>query len=455
VSEPQTIGKYEILDLLGTGGMGKVYRARDPVLERIVALKVMHLDDTSDPDLADAWRRFLSEARAIARLNHPTIVTVYQFFDAGPTETCFAMEFVDGDTIDRYVRRDESLRLQTTLDLMCQLLTGLAYAHAQGIVHRDVKPSNLLVTHDGQLKITDFGIAKVASFKQTQTGLLMGTPSYMAPERFTGGGSDQRCDIYAAGVLCFELLAGRRPFAGSINEIVYQICHVAAPLLSECAPGAPTLLDPIIATALQKSPSARYQSAEEFHAALSAVLRALGFPPGRGYATALNAGGAARTTAQLSRTSQSGADSSALGWSAQEITDIIARLSPIMGPLARVVVKRQAALTRDRATLYESIARQLRTDDERARFLNSVSATPAAERTPAVEAEAAHDTIPPATLERTTRILTRYLGPIAVLVVKKTARDAVDEADLYAKLATRIADDAERARFVSETGRDS
>ena len=159
MAQARTLGNYEILDELGQGGMGTVYRARDLVLERIVAVKLLHPSHV--PAAAEGGSRFLNEARAIARLSHPAIVAVYEFSDADPASVFIAMEYVDGVTIEDYVRRLQGEDVAPTLDLIGQLLGGLGYAHERGVVHRDIKPSNLLVTREGRLKITDFGIAKL------------------------------------------------------------------------------------------------------------------------------------------------------------------------------------------------------------------------------------------------------------------------------------------------------
>lgn len=495
---PRTLGKYEILDLLGVGGMGTVYRARDRILERIVAVKLLHRDDGPVAG-SEGWSRFLNEARAVARLNHPTIVSVYDFSDADPAGAFFAMEYVDGCSIEEYVRRGTDVRLARALDLMRQLLGGLAYAHAKGVIHRDIKPSNLLVTRDGRLKITDFGIAKIGSNKHTLTGMIIGTPAYMAPERYSGGDIDQRCDLYSAGVLFFELLTGRKPFSGALTEIMYQICHVVPASVSAAEPAMPALLDPILAKALAKDPDARFQTAEEFAAAVAAVSAALGQAAGRGapgaatMASALGAQGAAATalavgvlppdepraaaTVQVSEpakrieatpvrapgsaSGQTGAP--ATGWTSGELAEIEQRLTPILGPMARIVVKRAAARTRDRERLCLELAAQLRTDEERKRFLDGASnpgrrdegavpaaSVPAASAPPGTPADGA---IAAATLDRTANILMRYIGPIAAVLVKKTAAAALNESDLYTRLADRITDVRERARFIAELTR--
>jgi eukaryotic-like serine/threonine-protein kinase len=475
VAQIRTLGKYEILDELGQGGMGTVYRARDLVLERIVAVKLLHPDA---PMSADGGRRFLNEARAIARLSHPAIVAVYEFSDSDPASVYIAMEYVDGMTIEEHVRRIEGEDIAPTLDLVSQLLGGLGYAHERGVVHRDIKPSNLLVTCEGRLKITDFGIAKLDEVKHTQTGIMVGTPAYMAPERYAGGGIDQRCDVYSVGVLCYELLTGRRPFGGELTEMIYKICHVPPAAVTTLRPELPGMLDPIIAKALQKDPAARYQTAQEFAAALYTVQEHVGWSAGRrarleAHVAKERASFVSPSLATVPVTKQQppapaldrAAERSARsppGWSPGDIAEIVRQLTPILGPLAKITVKRAAEQTCDRAELYRILARELRSDDERKRFLAVVpreargNSGPVPSAVPQPTCAAAGNTldpIAPATLERAVKILARYIGPIAVVIVKKTAASATDESDLYARLADRIADERERARCVADLRR--
>ena len=190
---PRTVGKYDIVDALATGGMGTVYRAFDPTLERMVALKIVRLDRDHDVTPEELAARFRNEARAVARLNHPAIVTIFDYDDQDPAGAYIAMEYINGCALDEYVKQRPELHLEDAVSAMQQVLGGLAYAHRQGVVHRDVKPSNLLVTRDGLVKITDFGIAKLGPRTQTQSGLIVGTPQYMAPEQYMGGVVDHRC----------------------------------------------------------------------------------------------------------------------------------------------------------------------------------------------------------------------------------------------------------------------
>jgi len=444
------LGKYEILDLLGVGGMGTVYRARDPVLERIVAVKLLHRERDVPEASGQGSDRFLYEARAVARLNHPSIVSVYDFSDADPAGNFFAMEYVDGCTIEDYVRFPTDVRLNHALALMRQLLGGLAYAHGQGVMHRDVKPSNLLVTHDRRLKITDFGIAKIGSTKQTMTGMMLGTPAYMAPERYRGGDVDLRCDLYSAGVVFYELLTGRRPFRGEFTEVMYQICHVVPSPASAIEPAIPASLDPVLARALAKNPDERYQTAAEFAAAVNGVGDILNQGAREAAAGVVGAAGSTVSTAGVADTGGSPV------WSAEQLAGIEQRLTPILGPMARIVVKRAAALTQDPDRLREELLAQLRTDDERERFLRGAPAasSPDAPAPPAPATNPLVQTpIQPATLERTAKVLMRYIGPIGAVLVRKAAPTARDEADLVARLAERISDGRERTRFLAEMAR--
>ena len=269
-----TIGKYEIVDTLGTGGMGTVYRAYDPTLERIVAVKVLKLD-AAEVSAAELGARFRNEARAVARLNHPAIVAIFDYDDKDPAGTYIAMEYVNGCALDLYVKQHPELSLGDMIGAMQQVLAGLDYAHRHEVVHRDVKPSNLLVTRDGRVKITDFGIAKIGPRSTLHTGFLVGTPQYMAPEQYTDGQIDHHCDIHAAAVVLYELMTGAAPFSGNPAEIMRQVCYETPPALSTVNPQIPAAFDAIVAKALEKNPANRYVSALQFQEALRAITQSI------------------------------------------------------------------------------------------------------------------------------------------------------------------------------------
>jgi serine/threonine-protein kinase len=207
--ELKRIGRYDLIEKIGRGGMGVVYRGRDTVIGRPVAVKML----ISDIDVSDeARQRFFREARSAGQLAHRNIITIYDFGEEGG-RAYIVMELLTGESLTNLLTRGVKLPLEQQVEIMMRVSEGLAFAHARGIVHRDVKPANLFVTTDGQVKILDFGVARIASSKLTRSGLLVGTPDYMSPEQVMGVIVDQRSDVFSAGAVFYQLLTGRKPFA--------------------------------------------------------------------------------------------------------------------------------------------------------------------------------------------------------------------------------------------------
>lgn len=272
---PGTIGRYQIVSVIGRGGMGVLYKAKDPTLERDVALKMMLVDFSTDQT---ARERFEREAKAVARLQHHNVVTIHELGqnDGAPY---IVMELLSGQDLEGLLRGNQPLPLASKLEIVAQLCEGLAYAHEQGIVHRDIKPGNVRVLEDGTVKILDFGIAKFAQSSMTQSGMIMGTAHYMAPEQILGNPIDGRADLFSVGVLLHELLSGKKPFAGdSPTAVVYQIVHGEAPSVADSVPGLPEGLNDIVARALKKDPNERYNSASDMAADLRLVKMMLDLP---------------------------------------------------------------------------------------------------------------------------------------------------------------------------------
>jgi serine/threonine protein kinase len=266
--EAQKLGRFEVLSEIGRGAMGIVYKAKDPMLERTVAIKTINMG--MDRDGAEMYeKRFYQEARAAGGLNHPNIVTVY---DIGKTETeCYmAMEYIEGAELRTLLLPGKPLPVPRALSIAAQVAEGLAYAHERGVVHRDIKPANIMVPDSGAVKITDFGIARMRSSNvQTQTGMMMGSPKYMSPEQVIGKRADHRSDIFSLGVILYEMLTGAAPFTGeSVNAVMYQIVNFVPPAPSAINPAAPAAIDGIVAHMLAKSLDERYQSAAEIARAL-------------------------------------------------------------------------------------------------------------------------------------------------------------------------------------------
>ena len=257
------LGRYEIIGELGQGAMGIVYKARDPLIERMVAIKTINLG-LAQEEKNEYEARFYQEAKAAGRLSHPNIVTIYDVGKSGDI-AYIAMEFLEGRELRDILDDGRHLPVDQVLDLVAQVARGLAYAHEKGVVHRDVKPANIMVVRDDHVKIADFGIARMAtSAVRTQAGMVLGSPKYMSPEQVIGKTIDQRSDVFSLGVMLYEMLAGQAPFIGeNINAIMYQTLNAVPPAPSTLNPAVPEMLDFIVAKALAKVVDDRYQNASE------------------------------------------------------------------------------------------------------------------------------------------------------------------------------------------------
>jgi len=263
MNAPATIGKYQIQDVLGQGGMGIVYRAFDPAIERTVAIKTITKSALDPSDLQYVLTRFCHEARAVGRLTHPRIAAIYDYGENDDL-AWIVMELVNGKSLFHHLQSEARFGLKEIGELVRQLLDGLGYAHAQGVVHRDIKPSNILINDDGRLKLTDFGIARIDTSTLTQMGEIMGSPGYMSPEQFLGTDIDARGDIYSVGVIAYELLAARRPFTGNNAEVMRQALNERPASPSDFNPKISVQLDWAVHKALAKKREDRFQTAKEF-----------------------------------------------------------------------------------------------------------------------------------------------------------------------------------------------
>ncbi len=271
-------GRYAVTARLAHGGMATVYLAMDTRLDRQVALKVMHAELARDDEFV---RRFIGEAKSVARLSHQNVVAVFDQGSDGPF-LYLAMEYVPGRTLKEVLRERGRFPPAAALDIMTGVLDGLAAAHASGIVHRDVKPENVLLTADGRLKVADFGLARAqATAGHTRAGLLIGTVAYLPPEQVTGDSTGPRSDVYSAGVVLFELLTGRLPFTGDTPiAVAYQHVNQDVPAPSTLAPGIPATVDQLVLAATSRDPALRPADAGEFARAVRRVREGLGEPSG-------------------------------------------------------------------------------------------------------------------------------------------------------------------------------
>jgi serine/threonine-protein kinase len=269
----QSVGRYRLIEKIGRGAMGEVYRAEDSGTGLLVALKVMASAFADDPELVERFRR---EALSASQLDHPNITRVHDFGEDG-RQIYMAMELLEGEDLKELIEKGVSGGLEEKLAIMEQAGAGMAFVHARGLVHRDLKPGNIHVQPDGLVKIMDFGLVRVGDSNMTATGMVLGSPSYMSPEQIRGEKADARSDVFALGVVCYELLASRRAFGGKgLTQIMMSIINGEPEPLSTAAPEIPAPVAWIVERCLRKAPDRRYQDAGELHAALEVARLAYG-----------------------------------------------------------------------------------------------------------------------------------------------------------------------------------
>ncbi len=280
------IGRYEIIQELGRGNMGAVYKARDPQIGRIVAVKVILTANLTPEELEEYKGRFFREAQTAGQMAHPGIITIHDISEDELGQPYIVMEFIEGAELGKLMTPNKAgvvprrFTLRELLDIGAQVADALDYAHRRGIIHRDIKPANILITSEGRAKIADFGIAKMAGTSVTQAGLLVGTPSFMAPELFTGAPSDARTDIFSLGVMLYWMLTGQKPFDGAtLTEVAYKVVHSTPVPPQELNARLPAEFNAVISRCLAKNPAERYASARELATALEALKSRLPAAP--------------------------------------------------------------------------------------------------------------------------------------------------------------------------------
>ena len=273
MTHPAKMGKYEIQGVLGRGGMGAVYKGFDPAISRAVAIKTIAKSSLDDDELQHLLARFRHEAQAVGRLAHPRIVQIYDYGEDDEL-AYIVMELVNGKSLHEHLLQRANYDLREVGEIIRQVLDGLGHAHSAGVVHRDVKPSNIMLNSDGQIKISDFGIAHTESSELTQHGDVLGTPHYMAPEQFLGLAIGVPADLYAVGVIAYDLMTGTKPFVGTTATVMQQVLNQRPADPSSLNPKLSPLMDQVLQKALAKKPEERFQSAPEFAQAFRLAIEA-------------------------------------------------------------------------------------------------------------------------------------------------------------------------------------
>lgn len=510
----EKLGKYRIDGVLGKGAMGVVYKGFDPFIERVVAIKSIHKQLLEEHPEMGLIARFKNEAQAAGRLTHPNIVAVYEY---GETEdnAFIAMEFVQSTPLANLMQNEKPAELAAAISWVSQLLRALDYAHSRGVVHRDIKPANLLIERDGHLKITDFGIARIEASTLTQVGSVVGTPCYMSPEQFRGETADGRSDIFACGVLLYQLLTGIRPFSGSSHEIMYQVMNEVPARPSLRNPCLGPYFDEVVAKAMSKNASLRYETARAFMEALLQAYRvcrnpALGAALDHDDMTVL----ALRMPIEhevLPTPQQVLPDASQINatlltdtpWKLEALPELEALLSTQIGPMAKVFMRKTAQQASNLQELCDDLLQHIPTEKGRAAFalgvqqlkkklaasssglglqtsggtrsgvtnlqsggsLNSIAQTAGlttgnrsgmGSQSNGGSASASASSVGPALTPElhaeAEKKLTTYIGPIAKIVCKRAAGKTANAHEFYRLLADNLASEAEKSKFLRECG---
>lgn len=423
---PRRLGKYRINGVLGEGAMGIVYGGHDPDIDRPVAIKTIHKHLIAAAGGEDWLARFAREAKAAGRVLHPNLVTIFDYLELSGVPY-LVMEQLHASTLEDRLAQPAALAMSEVSHILSQILDGLSCIHAAGIVHRDMKPANVMLTDDLSVKLTDFGIARMTAMDKTGAGMV-GTPHYMAPEQFSGANIDARADIYATGVVLYEILTGQRPFEGGGLEAILQASkNTPPPAPSAIVPDLSPALDAVVRTAMSVSADDRFASADDMKAALiSAFEGTQGVVPGGAKRSPT-----AATPTMLSR------------MSAATLTQVEQNLVTRIGPIGQVLARRAAASATNVEELVALVLDELRPGEERNAMDRALRGLLASGVGPA------NARIPQADLARLSQLLMPHLGPISNVLVSRAAQNADALAPLIQTLADSIPDTQARQAFVT------
>jgi serine/threonine-protein kinase len=506
MERPSSIGRYKIKRWVTSGAMGDIYEAHDPLIERPIALKILRRELLERGD-GEGWlQRFRHEARAAGRLLHPNIVTLLDYGEENGLPY-LAMEYIEGEGLDARLRRDGHLRCAVATSMITQVLNALEFAHFNQVIHRDVKPSNILLTKAGLVKVADFGIAHIEASDLTTEGDVLGTPSYMAPEQLLGKVVDHRADQFAAAAVFFELLTGQKPFQGkSLAESMLNMERRGPVDICALNGEVSAALKQVINKALSYECADRYPSAAEFLRAITEAAATVAapavaaqpsdetvfapkpapaavpvkpaeaapadssLPPPTSDSQALGLEvaqppSASLVTALVSEPAEQSAEAAPLA--IELLSEVERDLTTFIGPMARIAVRRAAKTTVDLVALYQSLASYIDGQSDRDTFIQNGlrrsarvggSSAGGIPRRPLTQTGATGQNsmslaIGPDALRQIEADLTTYIGPIAPMVLRRLLSQSSSVVDLYRDLATYIPDEHDRDNFLKSRRR--
>ncbi|HEY1795256.1 MAG TPA: serine/threonine-protein kinase [Stellaceae bacterium] len=502
MDRPSSVGRYKITRWMTSGAMGDIYEAHDPLIERPIALKILRRELLERGD-AEGWlQRFRHEARAAGRLLHPNIVTLLDYGEEGGLPF-LAMELVEGEGLDIRLRRDGHLSRPAAITLIAQVLNALEFAHANQVIHRDVKPSNILLTKTGLVKVADFGIAHIEASDLTTEGDVLGTPSYMSPEQLLGRVVDHRSDQFSAAAVFFELLTGQKPFQGkSLAESMLNMERRGPADVCALNEDVSPALRQVINRALSYDCGDRYPTTVEFARAIAEVATTAATPaaaapapdetvfapklpisppprPAEGQAEPSLAPWTSSSSAPMAMPAvapppppasmaaprpdpaEQSADATPLA--IELLSEVERDLTTFIGPMAKIAVRRAAKTTVDLVGLYQSLASYIDAQGDRDTFIRNGlrrsatiggPATDGGSRRPLTQTGVTGQNslslaLAPDALRQIEADLTTYIGPIAPIVLRRLLSKSSSVADLYRDLATYIPDEHDRDNFLN------
>ena len=447
------IGKYEILETIGKGAMGEVFKAKDEVIDRIVAIKVIHSHFVGEEIWDDLQARFQQEAKAAARCLHHNIVAVFDFGQIDDT-SYLVMEYIKGDDLKEILDANGRFTIEQAIGVTCEVLNGLAFAHENGVVHRDIKPANIIKLNNGQIKIADFGIARLDSSELTNVGDMVGTPIYMSPEALRGDTVDARSDLYAVALVLLELITGSKPSAGfvDVESITEQLNS------SSVEKQYHHYFIELFTKALHRKSAGRFQSANEFLNKLKELL----------LETKVSSGNETqdedeyRTMIQSSpllspRNKISGEES----LPDKNLLDKLENsLASYIGPLSSVLIRRASLTSATTAQMINELSKHIGDEKDRAEFIRKTtieSGISSGVRSSFSKSDLSQSSnsrmsnifdLAPERLEFITQQLAIYLGPMAPIIIKKTIKKVNSEESLIEALSEKIANSEEKSKFL-------